>query len=197
MVETALRMIDEDGLEEFSLPKLAAQLKVRTPSLYHHFADKAEILADVAREIVLEARLPRRRPADSWMEWFVSLGLSFRRAVLRHRRAAPVLLQYLPRDVLIRTYEDSARFLAEVGVPTELRALIIDGMDKLTLGAVLTEAMKDPADRARIFSGVDPDSLPVLAAAMNVNSYSAEDLYAESIRCFLRGAVRGTVLAAS
>lgn len=197
VVEAALRIIDDDGLDSFSLPRLATALNVRAPSLYHHFTDKAEILAAVAREIVLEARAPRRRSADDWMGWFVGLGLSFRRAVLRHRNAAPVLLQYPPREVLIRLYEESTGFLAEIGVPEELRLLIIDGMDKLTQGAVLMEAMKSTAERVRIFSGVEPERQPALAAALEANSHSAEELYAESIRCFLRGAIQGTGLAGS
>ncbi|CUU56776.1 TetR family transcriptional regulator [Frankia sp. CcI49] len=189
VIETALRLIDEEGLETFSLPRLATRLQVRTPSLYHHFTDKAEILAAVAREIVLEARPPSEHLGDAWMEWFVGLGLSFRRAVLRHSNAALVLLQYLPRDVLTEVYEEAATVLAEVGVPAEQRLLIIDGLDKMVLGAVLTEAMKSPADRARIFSGVEPEKLPALATAMDANSRSAAEIYAESLRCLLRGAV--------
>lgn len=187
VVTAALKIIDEDGLEAFSLPRLATELQVRTPSLYYHFQDRAEIMAAIAREIVMQARLPRARSVENWMEWFVDLGLSFRRTVLRHRNAAPVLLQYLPRDVLTRTYEDSTRFLAEAGVPVRLHVIVLDGLDKITLGAALIEAVKTPAQRARIFPNVDPDDQPALAAAVEANPYSVDEVYAESIRCFLRG----------
>ncbi|HTC82023.1 MAG TPA: helix-turn-helix domain-containing protein, partial [Acidimicrobiia bacterium] len=43
----ALEIIDAEGLEALSLERLAKELGVRAPSLYHHFADKAEILARV------------------------------------------------------------------------------------------------------------------------------------------------------
>lgn len=194
VVTAALALIDENGLDAFSLPRLAAELRVRTPSLYHHFSDRAELMAAIAREIALQARLPRTRSVDRWMEWFVELGLNFRRAVLRHRNAAPVLLQYLPRDVLSRSYEDSARFLTEAGVPLQLHVLILDGLDKLTLGAALTEAARRPTQRARIFANVDPDEEPTLTSALEANPYSAEEIYAESIRCFLRGAIDGAGL---
>ena len=44
---TALEVIDADGLDAMSLERLADELGVKAPSLYHHFHDKAEILAAV------------------------------------------------------------------------------------------------------------------------------------------------------
>jgi TetR/AcrR family tetracycline transcriptional repressor len=41
VVEASLRIIDADGLDEFSLPRLARELNVQAPSLYHHFQDRA------------------------------------------------------------------------------------------------------------------------------------------------------------
>ena len=39
--QAALRIIDEDGLEALSLEKLARELGVKAPSLYHHFSNTA------------------------------------------------------------------------------------------------------------------------------------------------------------
>ena len=54
VVEASLRIIDRGGLDAFSLPRLARELGVQTPSLYYHFRDRADILRTVARAIVLE-----------------------------------------------------------------------------------------------------------------------------------------------
>jgi AcrR family transcriptional regulator len=43
VVEASLRIIDTEGLDALSLPRLARELNVHPPSLYHHFEDKAEI----------------------------------------------------------------------------------------------------------------------------------------------------------
>lgn len=196
VVTAALKIIDSEGLDAFSLPRLARELNVRAPSLYHHFQDKADILETVARAIVLETRIPRRRSVENWIEWFVELSLAFRRSILRHSNAAPVLLRFMPRDVLTKMYERSAAFLVEVGIPEDLHVLILDGMDKLTLGAALTEAMKSPVARSRIFANVTPDEEPLLARALTVNGRSAEELFAESVRAFLRGVVAGQDLSA-
>ena len=43
-----------DGLDNFSLNSLAWPIGVKAPSLYYHFQDKAEILAQVARLLLIE-----------------------------------------------------------------------------------------------------------------------------------------------
>ncbi|MEV5835922.1 TetR family transcriptional regulator [Nocardia sp. NPDC052112] len=189
-VAAALQIIDTEGLDAFSLPRLAKHLGVQTPSLYYHFADRSAIMSAIALQITSEAALPRRKPGPDWPEYFVALGLNFRQAILRHRNAAPILLHELPRTVLIRRYEDAAQFLEASGVPIHLHVQILDGMERLTLGAVLTEAMRGPSSRATIFPNVDPASQPTLARALAANEMSPKRLYEGMIRSFLHGVVR-------
>lgn len=187
-VQASIGIIDAEGLEAFSLPRLAKELGVRAPSLYHHFADKSEILAAVARDIGgTSVARPRRRPGPDWPEYFVALGLNFRQSVLRHRNAAPILLQYLPRELLIGTYESTAEFLLASGVPSELHVQILDGMENLVVGSVLTEAMRPASTRRAIFPNVDEASQPMLTRALRSNDLTPKQLYEERIRSFLRG----------
>jgi TetR/AcrR family tetracycline transcriptional repressor len=189
VVDASLRIIDREGLDAFSLPRLARELNVQAPSLYHHFADRADILRTVARAIVLQTRLPDLAAGATWVDWFVGISTAFRRAVLDHRNAAPVLLEFMPRDLLIRNYEIGVQILAEIGVPPGRRLLVIDGLDTLTLGASLAEAAKSPATAGQVFANVDPDTEPTLAEALSANTRTPEELFADSIRSFLRGAV--------
>ena len=191
VVEASLRIIDRESLDAFSLPRLARELNVQTPSLYYHFRDRADILRTVARAIVLESRVPAPDARRTWVDWFVGISLSFRRAVLSHRNAAPILLEFMPRDVLIWNYELGVQILAAVGVPPEARIGVIDGLDTLTLGASLAEAARSPARAGQVFANVDADAEPMLADALAANTRTAEQLFADSIRSFLRGAVPG------
>jgi AcrR family transcriptional regulator len=187
VIRASLQIIDTEGLDAFSLPRLARELNVRSPSLYYHYDGKAQILRAVARAIVLETEIPDPAVDRTWIEWLVALSLSFREAVLRHRNAAPLLLEFMPRNVLIGVYEANARFLAEVGVPAGDLVLVIDGLDKLTLGAVVSEAAKNSDLGGQIFASAQPGAEPTLAAAVTVNARDAAELFAESIRRFLRG----------
>ena len=44
VVEAAARLVDEEGVEQLSLGRLAERLGVRSPSLYNHVANKDEII---------------------------------------------------------------------------------------------------------------------------------------------------------
>jgi AcrR family transcriptional regulator len=188
IVDTALAMMDRDGYAAFSMPRLGDQLGVRTPSLYHHFRDRADIMAEVARTVVLKARLPEWRPGEHWTEYFVELAVNFRRAILAHRNTAPVLLQFLPRDVLRSLYENGAVQLTEhTAIPRSAHVLFLDGLEKLIIGAALIEAVGPAGVRDEPFSGVDPVAEPTLAAAVEANELDGEQLFVQAVRAFLNG----------
>ena len=189
-VDASIEIIDSEGLGAFSLPRLAAHLGVRAPSLYHHFADKNEILTAVARHIAGKSVIkPRRSPGPDWPEYFVSLALNFRQSVLRHRNAAAILIEHLPRETLIGSFEDAARFLTDSGVPVHLHVQILDGMETLCVGAVLSEAVRMPRGRNALFPPFDPEKYPHLAEAIRVNDLTVKEVFAERIRSFLYGVV--------
>ncbi|MFT4394204.1 TetR family transcriptional regulator [Gordonia lacunae] len=190
-VMASIEIIDSEGLDAFSLPRLAKHLGVRAPSLYHHFDDKNEILTEVARYIAGTAvRRPRMNPGPDWPEFFVALALNFRQSILRHRNAAPVLLQHLPRDLFTSTYEDTAQFLLDSGVPVDLHVRILDGMETLSIGAVLMEAMRPPRPKSAIFPNVSAESQPLLAQALSSNELTQRQLFEGIVRSFLHGIIR-------
>ena len=186
-VAAALQIIDDDGLDALSLPRLARELNVKAPSLYHHFSDKNEILAAVAQGIVAKTTFPRKPASGDWAEWFTQLSLNFRAAVLRHRKAAPILLQFLPRELLTDLYESAAVYLDECGVPVELHVQILDGLEKLALGATIAEAMR-PHSRSRVqFEYADAERHPVLTAAGRANQLNPRQVFEQMIRSYLLG----------
>jgi len=192
VISASLEIIDREGLQGFSLPKLAKHLGVSAPSMYHHFADRSAILAIVVRAIVGKIPTPNREPGPDWPEYFVDLSLSLRESILRHKNAAPLVLQHMPRDLLIGSYETAANYLAASGVTSYLHVRILDGMERLSVGASLIEATRAPSTRDTIFPGVDGESQPVLQAALDENNLTSKELYAELIRSFLYGVVRNS-----
>jgi TetR/AcrR family transcriptional regulator, tetracycline repressor protein len=184
----AIKVIDEHGLSALSLPTLAAELNVSAPSLYHHFHDKAEILREVARAIAVSAPAPRiSEYGGDWIEWMVDLSNSFRKTVLKHRNAAPIFVEFLPRELLIGTYDRSATIMERAGVPAGLHVLILDGCDKLSLGSILMEATEGPPNRAHTYSGFNAETHARLARAVEVYAASADELFKQSIRAYIRG----------
>src|SRR2546425_13303969 len=72
-LEVALEIIDGEGLDAFSIRRLATELDINGASLYHHFANKDEILAGVAELALADVRTPTDPDAD-WREWLHGKG---------------------------------------------------------------------------------------------------------------------------
>ncbi|BBX03617.1 TetR family transcriptional regulator [Mycolicibacterium moriokaense] len=190
-IHAALEVIDADGLGAFSLPRLAAHMGVRAPSLYHHFRSRDEIMLGVARHIAGPAvATSGLSPGPDWPEHFVVLASNFRKSILRYPKAAPLLLHYPPRDLVLGGYEGAINFLRDSGVPDELHIRIIDGMETLAVGAVLIEAIDAAQNRSRSFRGVDPARAPMLADAVEACRLGPDELFEAKVRGFLRGVVR-------
>lgn len=178
----ALDLIDESGLPSFSLGAVAKRMSIQAPSLYYHFHDKAELLAEVARFVLLKVEL-RRDEGLSWEDRMVDLCVATRRALLRHPNAAPLILQFFPRHVLLQAYENALTGYTQT---TALRLVILEGIEKLTYGSALFEA----AARARgmpAMPAVDPRRFPNLAECLAANTFDDEELFIEALRMFLAG----------
>ena len=182
VVSTALAIIDEVGIQDFGLERLAAEMNIRAPSLYYHFNGKAEILSEVARLVTIEVRVPRQPPVDRWHDWFVEIAMRFRQSVLRHPNAAPLLVQYFPRRFALTTYERGASLLQRVGVPTDLHAVIFEGLDAIAFGGALIAAVRGADD---LYPGLDPDAQPAQAAAAAANRRNDEQMQREALHRFL------------
>jgi AcrR family transcriptional regulator len=92
IVETAITLIDADGLGSFSTRRLAAELGVAGPSLYNHFPTKDAILDAVAETITARVDISFFGTLD-WREALRRWGLSYRAALADHPHIVPYLAQ--------------------------------------------------------------------------------------------------------
>lgn len=90
-VQAAIDIIGADGLQSFTMPRLAAEMGgVKVPSLYHHFRDRADILLAVVQYVAGAAVVASGSvPGPDWPEHFVALATSFRRSFVCHKNTAP------------------------------------------------------------------------------------------------------------
>lgn len=92
IVAAAAEIIDAEGLGAFSTRRLAAELGVRGPSLYNHFATKDEILDAVADTLVAKVDTSCFT-STNWREALVVWGRSYRAALTAHPNVVPLLAQ--------------------------------------------------------------------------------------------------------
>ena len=89
IVAAALELIDEGGLEAFSLRMLAQKLGVYPTAVYWYVPNRNELMAQVVAHIMASVPLKRRRRA--WQQSIRDLFVAFRAAVAAHPNAAPLI----------------------------------------------------------------------------------------------------------
>jgi AcrR family transcriptional regulator len=89
VLRAAVRLADKHGLEALSMRKLAATLKVEAMSLYHHVANKDELLDGMVDLVIGEIELPSTK--GDWRSAMRRRAISSHGVMMRHPWA-PLLL---------------------------------------------------------------------------------------------------------
>jgi AcrR family transcriptional regulator len=171
VIATGISIVDADGLEALSMPKLAKQLGVGTMTLYGYVKDKKDLLDRVAAKLIDEVTIPE---TGSGVQRLGDYFRSLRQSALQHPAMAPLL---------------SRGRRGRVGIPpvfdhleTLLAALERDGTDRetavrafyachaYTIGFVIWEIprrLDQPpehySDRwAELLEGLEPSEYPTL-----------------------------------
>jgi AcrR family transcriptional regulator len=139
IVDAALVIADREGFESVSMRRVAAELGVGTMSLYHHIADKDELVYEMADAIGAEMLIPGEVPQD-WREALRQIALHTRDTFLRH----PWLLEITAERPVatpntLRHIEQTAAAVAGLDVDQRVAMAMVMAVDDYTLGFVLRE----------------------------------------------------------
>ncbi|KJY36751.1 TetR/AcrR family transcriptional regulator C-terminal domain-containing protein [Streptomyces sp. NRRL S-495] len=90
VVDAALRLLDETGLEGLTLRRIATELDVKAPALYWHFANKQALLDEMATEMLRRMFAGPVAVPESWQEAITTTCRTLRTALLGYRDGAKV-----------------------------------------------------------------------------------------------------------
>lgn len=90
IVEKALELADQDGIDGLSMRKLATTLGITAMALYNHVANKEELIDLLLTEVVKEFHRPQI--GANWQTEIRKRAHKMRDALLRHKWAAPLLV---------------------------------------------------------------------------------------------------------
>jgi TetR/AcrR family tetracycline transcriptional repressor len=148
VVRTALRLLDDVGLEGVTLRRLGSELGVSAATLYWHVRDKRALLDLVAEAIVAEHWCPARpAPGQPWWEWLTARAWAQYRALVGHRDAALVVAGNRPTENWPPVIEQVVGSLVEVGFPPAEAVKSILAIGHFVMGSALghqAEAAPDP-----------------------------------------------------
>ena len=166
MIDTALRLLDEVGLDGLTVRRLATELGVKSPSLYWHIRTKQELLDGMADTIIQAAGMGPPREAESWQAWLTRRAHSYRKAVLAHRDGARIVATaaWLSPST-IRTFDEELSAMVRLGFTPALALNTIAAISRYVTGFVLQEQTTRPTGGSAEATA-PPDPLGAVAALL-------------------------------
>jgi TetR/AcrR family transcriptional regulator, tetracycline repressor protein len=140
MIKTALRLLDQVGLDGLTVRRLAGELGVQSPSLYWHIRTKQELLDGMADAIIQAAGMGPPRDGESWQDWLTRRARAYRKSVLAHRDGARLIAtarELSPET--IKTFDQELTAMVDRGFTPILALHTVAALSRYVTGFVLQE----------------------------------------------------------
>ena len=170
VVDAAVRLLAEVGLEGLSLRRLARDLGVSAPTLYWHVTDKRTLLDHVAERLLVDQwQVTPLAPGEDWAEWLRERATAQYRALIAHRDAARVLAGNRPTEAAMPAVEEVLDTLVGAGFTPTRAFASIQAVGNLVIGSALEyQAERERELSAGEHGGHDPARFPHHAALADV-----------------------------
>jgi AcrR family transcriptional regulator len=139
IVKAAIKVLDAEGLDGFSMRRVAEELDTGAASLYWHVGSKDGLLDLVMEEVIGEQveEVPEPDP-DHWQDQLKEVARTMRRTILRHRDIVRVSIGRIPMGPnALRLSERVLAITRAGGVPDELAVqsylLLISAVNGFTM----------------------------------------------------------------
>ncbi len=171
ILEAALAVLNEVGLDQFSTRKLADRLGVQQPALYWHFKSKSVLLDAINGEMLAryhKHRLPS--PGERWDEFTFSNARSFRQALLSVRDGARINAGTHPSTREFGDAERQLQLYVDAGFSADEAFNIAISTTRYVVGFVLEEQGERESEDEDFWQGGNPMDevapFPILSKAL-------------------------------
>ena len=194
----ALAIVDRDGLEKFTMRALGRELGVDPMAAYHWFPNKVSIAQGVVEAILAEIPVPDASTTMPWPEALRLIAREYRRAIIGHPNALPVVSTQPPLTPRgLRLIEDAASLLVRGGLAPVDALEAINGGAALVIGTALVEVGVTPGTEAieqeeilKVFSSLPPEEFPTITSVLATTDPAAFDpgrQFEDLLDAFVRG----------
>jgi AcrR family transcriptional regulator len=156
IVDTALRILDAEGLDGLSMRRVADELDTGPASLYWHVGSKDGLLDLIFDRVIGEQQVPDPVPGE-WREQLKEVARDMRRTILRHRDIVRISIGRIPMGPnAIRYSERVLAMLRAGGVPDRLAVLGFHLLTSVVNGFTMDETGEGgepPADQPPLEQG--------------------------------------------
>lgn len=194
VVAAAVTLVDRDGLEGFSLRRLAAELGVDPMSIYNHVENKDDLLDAVVASVMAEISLSTDE-LTPWPDQVRDSARSFRKAALAHPNVATLMLTRrvltgVPLDLL----RDAVAPAVRAGLSASEALDVVRTLTAFLTGAILRElgaglsfAVADPSVVAQRVAEIGQAGDDLALVATSVAEIDHERLFERGLDLFLAG----------
>lgn len=138
VLRAALALADRSGVASLSMRRLAQELGVEAMSLYHHVANKDDILDEIVDAVFSEIELASGEV--DWKEAMRQRAISVREALLRHPWATGLMeSRSTPGPANLRHHDAVLSILRNAGFSIELAAHAFSVVNSYIYGFALVE----------------------------------------------------------
>ncbi|UOE74854.1 TetR family transcriptional regulator [Parageobacillus thermoglucosidasius] len=147
IIEEALQLLNESGLEGVTLRKLAKRLGVQAPALYWHFNNKAALVNEMAEAILQTefADLQPRGDGEPWQDWLIRTLNRLRKAMLSYTDGGRVVAGAHLSLTMAKISEVAIQSLHSAGISLREARLIVLAATHYTFGYVIEEQTTLPS----------------------------------------------------
>jgi TetR/AcrR family tetracycline transcriptional repressor len=183
VVEAALELLDEVGLDAFTTRALTDRLGVQRGALYWHVKSKQELLAAVTELVVAPVFADTGDDSGDWADDLVEFAHRLRAAMLAHRDGARLVAANVTMSKSgVELMENAlARYIRQ-GIPLPVAARWGDIMASYVTGYVLQE-QSSPAPVPVDVSGAAPE----MRDFFTDGHPSSAETFAASVRTIVLG----------
>ena len=165
IVEAAIKLLDGNDLENFSMRNLAKELGVYPTAIYWHIPSRNAVIAAVISEIMNNLTPP---PSDDWKEWLTTLFRNYRGTIKRHPNISPLIGVQLVSNasVDLDLIEGILRALVNAGFPKSALPVAYNVVQSAMVGFTTEEFALAPKEEAEEWAnGMQQMLVDVSAAA--------------------------------
>jgi TetR/AcrR family transcriptional regulator, tetracycline repressor protein len=199
VTQAGLKLLNEIGLEQLTLRRLADELNVQAATIYWHFKSKEELLDEMATTVLTEGApnmLPRRN-SNNWATWAAQYGAGLRKTLLAYRDGARMVSgTKLTNTEPLKTTERIATHLLSLGFSLRAAIILLSTIYNYTLSFTMEEqaVFPTPGQRSPKYSlaarnaRLDPTTFPLHRQATPIIFDHYDRRYKEGLALILKGA---------
>jgi len=199
IVEAGLKLLNEVGLEQLTLRRLAQELKIQAPTLYWHFKSKEELIDAMATLLLARGSpdlVPSKNTSD-WKTWVSAFGMGLRKTLLQYRDGARVVAgSRLTDTVYMETAERIGQHLIGAGFNLREAVVLLSTVYTFTVSFVIEEQAVFPEQGKRSPAynlekrnvRLDAKTFPILRRSGAILFDRFEQRYKDSLGLIVGGA---------